>query len=87
MAEAKAITQGVERLSGAMFGKQLKAAAPWVAGASLAVTHLAMSSQCNVPREGRCNTCGSCAFALLALASWAIAKKGSGVKSGQLSDQ
>jgi len=55
--------------------KQLKQLAPWVAGASMAVTHIAMSSNCSVTREGRCNTCGSCAVALIALVSWAVMKK------------
>jgi hypothetical protein len=56
--------------------KQLKLLAPWVAGASLAVTHIAMSTNCTVTREGRCNTCGSCAVALIALVSWAVMRKG-----------
>ncbi len=56
--------------------RQLKQLAPWAAGASLAVTHIAMSTNCTITREGRCNTCGSCAVALVALVSWAIMKKG-----------
>ncbi len=56
--------------------KQVKQLAPWFAGASLAVTHIAMSTNCTVTREGHCNTCGSCAVALIALVSWAVMKKG-----------
>ncbi|MBL7004649.1 MAG: hypothetical protein ISR69_11585 [Gammaproteobacteria bacterium] len=55
--------------------RQMKQLAPWVAGASLAVTHIAMSTNCSVTRDGRCNTCGSCAVALVALVSWAVMKK------------
>lgn len=55
---------------------RLKQLAPWAAGASLAVTHIAMSTNCTVTREGHCNTCGSCAVALVALVSWAVMKKG-----------
>ncbi|MBT3205871.1 MAG: hypothetical protein HOM14_07165 [Gammaproteobacteria bacterium] len=55
---------------------RLKQLAPWAAGASLAVTHIAMSTNCTVTREGHCNTCGSCAVALIALVSWAVMKKG-----------
>jgi hypothetical protein len=56
--------------------KKLKQLAPWCAGASLAVTHIAMSTNCTVTREGHCNSCGSCAVALIALVSWAVIKKG-----------
>lgn len=56
--------------------KQLRLVAPWVAGASLAVTHIAMTTNCTMTREGHCNTCGSCAVALVALVSWAVMKKG-----------
>ena len=53
----------------------VKAAAPWLAGASLAVTHMAMSRNCTVATQGHCSSCGSCAVALVALVSWAVIKK------------
>ena len=45
--------------------------APWLAGASLALGHIALST-CNLPREGRCNTCGSCLLLVGTLAGWAL---------------
>ncbi len=55
--------------------KQLTQLAPWLAGASLALTHIAMSTNCSVTNEGRCNTCGSCGIALVGLVVWAFIKK------------
>ncbi|NOR51156.1 MAG: hypothetical protein GQ470_00915 [Gammaproteobacteria bacterium] len=49
--------------------------APWFAGASLAVCHVAMSSNCSVTREGHCSSCGSCVIALGALVGWALMDK------------
>ena len=51
--------------------------APWFAGASLGLCHVAMSSNCSVTREGHCTSCGSCVIALGALVGWAIMDKGS----------
>ncbi|MCK4707408.1 MAG: hypothetical protein KAU21_02240 [Gammaproteobacteria bacterium] len=61
--------------------KQLKQLAPWFAGASLAVTHIAMSTNCTLTKQGQCNTCGSCAVALGALVAWAVMKKGDAEQS------
>ena len=55
--------------------------APWFAGASLAVCHVAMSSNCSVTREGRCTSCGSCVIALGALVGWALMDKGKRLKN------
>ncbi len=47
---------------------------PWLAGAGLAVGHIAMTSNCTLPQQGRCSTCGSCIISLAALVSWAMIK-------------
>lgn len=49
---------------------------PWVAGAGIAVSHIVVSSNCTIPTEGRCSTCGSCVVALATLVGWALSKKG-----------
>jgi len=51
---------------------------PWAAGAGLAVSHIVVSSNCTLPKEGRCSSCGSCVVALTALVSWALYKKRQG---------
>ncbi len=51
---------------------------PWMAGAGLAVSQIALSSNCTLPRNGQCSTCGSCVVALGVLVSWAVLKKRSG---------
>ena len=58
--------------------------APWFAGASLAVCHVAMSANCSVTRDGRCSSCGSCVIALGALVGWALMDKSraNGLKKG-----
>ncbi len=48
---------------------------PWVAGAGLAVSHIVVSSNCTLPKEGRCSTCGGCVVALATLVGWAWYKK------------
>ena len=50
----------------------LNAALPWVAGAGLALGHIAVTSNCTVTTQGRCSTCGSCAVALISLVGWAL---------------
>ncbi len=49
-------------------------ALPWLAGAGFALSHIALTSQCTVPREGRCSTCGSCVVALGVIVAWAVLK-------------
>ena len=48
---------------------------PWLAGAGFALSHIIISSNCSLPKEGRCASCGGCVVALGALVSWAIWKK------------
>jgi len=48
--------------------------APWLAGAGLALSHIATTSNCTLPQQGRCSTCGSCVIALGALVGWAVIK-------------
>jgi len=52
----------------------LQQALPWLAGAGFALSHIALTSNCTVPREGRCSTCGSCVVALGAIVAWAVLK-------------
>jgi len=51
---------------------------PWLAGAGLAASQIALSSNCTLPRDGQCTTCGSCVVALGVLVSWALLKKRNG---------
>jgi len=62
--------------------KRLVKVAPWFAGASLGLCHVAMSSNCSVTREGHCNNCGSCVIALGALVGWALMDKNRQNKDG-----
>ena len=56
----------------------LKKLLPWLAGAGFALGHIAATSSCTLPREGRCATCGGCVIALGSLVAWAVMKKKSG---------
>ena len=47
---------------------------PWLAGAGLALGHIATTSNCTLPQQGRCSTCGSCIIALGVLVGWAVIK-------------
>lgn len=51
---------------------------PWLAGAGFAVSHIITSSNCTIPKEGRCSTCGGCVLALAAIVVWAVHKKKKG---------
>ncbi len=53
---------------------RLQQALPWLAGAGFALSHIALTSNCTVPKEGRCSTCGSCVVALGAIVAWAVLK-------------
>lgn len=48
---------------------------PWLAGAGMALGHAAVSSNCTIPQQGRCSSCGSCVIVVGTLAFWALAKK------------
>jgi hypothetical protein len=50
-------------------------AAPWLAGAGIAVGHAAVGANCTVPQQGRCGACGSCIVAVGALVGWALLKQ------------
>jgi len=50
-------------------------ASPWIAGAGIAVGHIMTSSNCTLPQQGKCSTCGSCIIAIGSLITWALAKK------------
>ena len=64
--------QGRERF------QSLARIAPWLAGAGFAIGHLAATSSCTIPQQGRCATCGGCVVALCSLAGWAIFKQRTG---------
>lgn len=55
--------------------RRLRKTLPWLAGAGLALGHVALTSNCTLPREGRCSTCGSCVVALGGLVAWAVLKR------------
>ncbi len=52
--------------------------APWATGAGIAVGHLLTSSNCTIPKQGLCSTCGICVVALGSLVAWAMIKKHQG---------
>jgi len=49
--------------------------APWLIGSGIALSHIATTTNCTIPQQGRCSTCGSCVVAIGALVTWAIMKK------------
>ena len=53
----------------------LQQALPWLAGAGFALSHIAMSGNCTLPREGRCSSCGGCVVALGTIVAWGVLKK------------
>ncbi len=56
----------------------LMKAAPWAAGAGIAIGHVLTSSNCTLPKQGLCTSCGSCVVALGSLVAWAMIKKRQG---------
>ncbi|MDM8545292.1 hypothetical protein [Candidatus Venteria ishoeyi] len=44
---------------------------PWAIGAGIAGSHIALSSNCSLPKQGACTACGSCVIALATLSGWA----------------
>ena len=57
---------------------RLKSVLPWLAGAGFAIGHIAATSSCTLPKEGRCASCGGCVIALGSLVAWAVLKKSPG---------
>jgi len=51
---------------------------PWLAGVSFAVSHIVIESNCTLPKEGRCASCGGCIIALSGIVTWAVYKKREG---------
>ena len=62
-----------------MNAEQIEAAArkalPWLGGAGMALGHAAVSSNCTIPQQGQCSSCGSCVVVVGSLVVWALAKK------------
>ena len=50
-------------------------AGPWLAGVGFMLGHVATASNCTIPQQGRCSTCGGCVVALGSLVAWATLKK------------
>jgi hypothetical protein len=48
---------------------------PWLAGAGMGLGHAAVASNCTVPQEGRCSSCGSCIVVVGSLVAWALSRK------------
>lgn len=51
---------------------------PWLAGAAMGLGHIAVSTHCTIPQQGRCAACGSCILVVGSLVSWAIWKQRQG---------
>lgn len=47
---------------------------PWLLGGGIAVGSAALATHCQVPKTGKCSTCGSCLLALGSLVGWALLK-------------
>lgn len=56
----------------ATYGERL---APWLGGAGIAIGHIAASTNCTIPQQGRCGACGSCILVVGSLVGWAWAKR------------
>lgn len=48
---------------------------PWLAGAGMGLGHAAVASNCTVPQQGRCSSCGSCIVVVGSLVVWAFSRK------------
>lgn len=53
----------------------LAQAGPWMAGVGFMLGHVVTASNCTIPQQGRCSTCGGCVVALGSLVAWATIKK------------
>lgn len=53
----------------------LAKAGPWMAGVGFMLGHVATASNCTIPQQGRCSSCGGCVVALGSLVAWAMLKK------------
>jgi len=51
---------------------------PWMAGTGFALGHVMTTSNCTIPQQGRCSTCGGCVVALGSLVAWAVIKNRKG---------
>ena len=67
--------------------QKLQTVLPWVAGAGLAASHTLMASNCTLPKNGQCTTCGSCSVVVVTLVSWALLKRDSSNKEFNESDE
>ncbi|WP_036246320.1 hypothetical protein [Methylococcus capsulatus] len=48
---------------------------PWLAGAGMGLGHAAVASNCTVPQQGRCSSCGSCIVVVGSLVAWALSRQ------------
>lgn len=49
-------------------------ALPWLAGAGFATGQILASTNCTIPEQGRCSTCGSCVIAVGSLVAWGLTR-------------
>jgi hypothetical protein len=61
--------------SGMLGHPLVRKALPWLAGAGMGLGHAAVASNCTVPQQGRCSSCGSCIVVVGSLAAWALSRK------------
>lgn len=47
---------------------------PWLLGAGVAAGSILLSTNCTVPKVGKCGGCGSCIVPLASIVSWALYK-------------
>lgn len=53
---------------------------PWLLGAGVATGSSLLSTNCTVPKIGKCGGCGSCAVPLAAIVGWALVKRKEGIQ-------
>lgn len=63
------------RASGMLGHPLVRKVLPWLAGAGMGLGHAAVASNCTVPQQGRCSSCGSCILVVGSLAAWALSRK------------
>ncbi|MDF9390928.1 MULTISPECIES: hypothetical protein [Methylococcus] len=63
------------RASGMLGHPLVRKVLPWLAGAGMGLGHAAVASNCTVPQQGRCSSCGSCIVVVGSLAVWALSRK------------
>lgn len=66
------------RASGVLGHPLVQKVLPWLAGVGMGLGHAVLASNCTVPQQGRCSSCGSCIVVVGSLAAWALSRRRGG---------